>query len=213
MIEMIKIEGGAFEYKGSVKGVSDFSIGKYPVTQKQWKEVMGNNPSYFQGCDDCPVENVSWYDVQDFIAALNQKTGLQYRLPTETEWEYAARGGNQSVGGRYSGSNDLDEVGWFCMNSDGKTHPVGLKKPNILGLHDMSGNVYEWCQDWYGEEYYTDFSVTGLVQDSKGPIRGFARVIRGGSWSFGARFCRASDRGYGAPGLRDLNFGFRLAHS
>lgn len=211
MIEMIKIEGGAFEYKGSAKGVSDFSIGKYPVTQKQWKDVMGNNPSYFKGCDNCPVENVSWYDVQDFIAALNQKTGLQYRLPTETEWEYAARGGNQSVGGRYSGSSDLDEVGWFCVNSDGKTHPVGLKKPNVLGLHDMSGNVYEWCWDWYAEEYYTNFSVTGLVQDSKGPDNGTFRVVRGGSWHNIPGGCRVALRGGISPDDRNGDIGFRLA--
>jgi len=213
MIEMIKVDGGAFEYKGSAKGVSDFSIGKYPVTQKQWKEVMGNNPSYFRGCEDCPVENVSWYDVQDFIAALNQQTGLQYRLPTETEWEYAARGGNQSVGGRYSGSSDLDEVGWFCMNSDGKTHPVGLKKPNVLGLHDMSGNVYEWCWDWYAEEYYTNFSVTGLVQDSKGPDNGTDRVVRGGSWGNIPGGCRVALRSRFNPAERNFLIGFRLAHS
>ncbi len=210
---MIKIEGGSFEYKGSAKGVSDFSIGKYPVTQKQWKEVMGNNPSYFKGCDNCPVENVSWYDVQEFIAALNQQTGLQYRLPTETEWEYAARGGNQSVGGRYSGSSNLDEVAWFSANSGGKTHPVGLKKPNVLGLHDMSGNVYEWCQDWYAEEYHIDFSVAGLIQDPKGPDNGTYRVLRGGSWRGGALDCRASYRSYFAPVYRLNLVGFRLAHS
>jgi formylglycine-generating enzyme required for sulfatase activity len=213
MIEMIKIEGGAFEHKGSAKGVSDFSIGKYPVTQKQWKEVMGNNPSYFQGCDDCPVENVSWYDVQDFIAALNQQTGLQYRLPTETEWEYAARGGNQSVGGRYAGGNDLHEVAWFSANSGGKTQPVGLKKPNVLGLHYMSGNVSEWCQDWYAEEYYTDFSVTGLVQDSKGPDNGTDRVVRGGSWACNPQYCRVADRNWDYPDRRYDDVGFRLAHS
>lgn len=213
MIEMIKVDGGAFEYKGSAKGVSDFSIGKYPVTQKQWKEVMGNNPSYFKNCDNCPVENVSWYDVQEFIAALNQQTGLQYRLPTETEWEYAARGGNQSVGGRYSGSNNLDEVAWFSANSGYKTHPVGLRKPNILGLHDMSGNVYEWCQDWYADEYYTDFDISGLVQDSKGPDNGTHRVVRGGSWACNPKFCRVADRNWDYPDRRYDDVGFRLAHS
>ena len=213
MIQMVKIDGGAFEHKGSVKGVSDFNIGKYPVTQKQWKEVMGNNPSYFQNCDDCPVENVSWDDVQEFIAALNRQTGLQYRLPTETEWEYAARGGNQSVGGRYSGSNNLDEVAWFGTNSGYKTQPVGLKKPNVLGLHDMSGNVYEWCQDWYAEEYYTDFSVTGLVQDPKGPDNGTLRVVRGGSWGSDPEFCRVAARYGHSPVIRGINLGFRLAYS
>lgn len=192
MIEMIKIEGGAFEYKGSAKGVSDFSIGKYPVTQKQWKEVMGNNPSYFRGCEDCPVENVSWYDVQDFIAALNQKTGLQYRLPTETEWEYAANGGKLSKGYEYAGSNILVEVGWFSENSGQQTNPVGSKAPNELGIYDMSGNVCEWCAD-------------------RCSIYPEMRVLRGGSWYDDDFFCRTADRYRGSPGDRNDNVGFRVS--
>ncbi len=172
--------------------LDDFYIGKYEVNQKQWKEIMGNNPSYNK-CDDCPVEKVSWNDVQEFIKKLNQKTGHNYRLPTEAEWEYAARGGQQSNGYKYSGSNNLDEVGWYWKNSGDdylsgdwdwdkikknhcKTHKVGQKKANELGIYDMSGNVWEWCSDWYGSDYYK----SSPERDPQGPFNGRNRVNRGG---------------------------------
>lgn len=165
-----------------------FSICKYEVTQKLWKEVMGDNPSQMQG-DDLPVEQVNWDQCQAFIAKLNELTGKSYRLPTEAEWEFACRGGKKSRGYRYSGSDDIDEVAWYDGNSDEKTHPVGQKQPNELGLYDMSGNVWEWCQD---------------MHDGTG-------MCRGGSWIHNARNCDPSlsnetPRGFGINSL-----GLRLA--
>ena len=203
-IEMIDVEGGTLSLNGNQSSISNFSIGKYPVTQAQWREVMGGNPSYFKDCDDCPVESVSWLDVQDFLKKINQQTGFKFRLPTEAEWEYAARGGNQSKDYLYAGSNDLDEVGWYWKNSGGKTHPVGSKKPNELGIYDMSGNVWEWCWDWYGDY------LPGAKKDYAAPEEGDYRVIRGGSWFNDAEGCRAADRGYNTPTNRCLNVGFRL---
>jgi formylglycine-generating enzyme required for sulfatase activity len=187
--------------------VSDFYIGKYEVTQKEWREVMGSNPSglAFKGCDNCPVEQVSWNDVQQFLAKLNAKTGKTYRLPTEAEWEYAARGGSSSLGYKYAGSKREDEVAWYYSNSGSKTHPVGQKKANELGLYDMSGNVYEWCADWYG-------NYPSMAQNNpKGPSTGTNRVLRGGSWKYNAPiFCRSAYRGYDSPVSRHDNVGFRL---
>jgi formylglycine-generating enzyme required for sulfatase activity len=189
--------------------LKDFYIGKYPVTQAQWHAVMGNNPSQNKGCDDCPVESVSWNDIQGFLKKLNALTGQQFRLPTEAEWEYAARGGQQSKGYLYSGSNNLDEVGWFSKNSGGKTHPVGQKQPNELGLHDMSGNVWEWCEDdWH--------NYHGAPADGRAWVdspRGTYRVYRGGSWFYGPQRCRAAFRLNSAPASRNLSLGFRLARS
>jgi formylglycine-generating enzyme required for sulfatase activity len=240
---MIPIQGGTF-MMGSQEGdedapqhlvrVSDFYIGKYPVTQGLWKAVTeGRNPSTFQG-DDRPVENVSWDDAQDFIEVLNILTestrpeGYDYRLPTEAEWEYAARGGNLSEGYKYLGSNDLNEVGWFWENSGDKplcgewdvdkiiknncrAHPVGLKKPNELGLYDMSGNVWEWVEDNWHDNY------NGAPDDGKAwidsPNRGDNRVHRGGSWGGDARACRAANRSDDCPGSRHCSIGFRLALS
>jgi formylglycine-generating enzyme required for sulfatase activity len=184
--------------------LSAFYIGKYEVTQAQWTSVMGSNPSYFKG-DNLPVEMVSWSDVQEFIQKLNAQTGKTYRLPTEAEWEYAARGGAQSQGYKYSGSNTVGDVAWYSGNSS-TTHPVGQKSSNELGLYDMTGNVSEWCSDWYG--YYSSSSQTNPA----GPSSGSSRVLRGGSWSNYAQDVRVPVRGGGAPGAR-FNLGFRLASS
>jgi formylglycine-generating enzyme required for sulfatase activity len=155
--EMVLVEGGTFnmgnkDFPSPHKvTLSSFSIGKYEVTQEQWEAIMGYNYSRFKDCKNCPVENVSWDEAQKFILKLNDATGKKYRLPTEAEWEYAARGGNKSKGYLFSGSNTLDDVAWYEENNGKKTHPVGTKTPNELGIHDMSGNVWEWCSDWYGD--------------------------------------------------------------
>lgn len=222
-ITFVKIEGGTFQMgdeKGDLDGasrpvhqvtISDFYIGTTPVTQKQWRDVMGSNPSHFKNCDKCPVDSVRWNDVQKFIDKLNAKTGKKFRLPTEAEWEYAARGGHKStVSHLYSGSNNLEEVGWHDKNSSGKTHPVAAKRPNELGLYDMSGNVWEWCQDWYDEGYYEACKKQGGVENPTGPEKGSARVLRGGSWDGDAQFCRSAYRNYFSPVFRNYFIGFRL---
>ncbi len=204
-----------------VVAVSDFYIARNLVTQKQWREIMGNNPSRFKENENCPVENVSWQDVQQFIERLNAKTGQKFRLPTEAEWEYAARGGPLSPfeGGQgdvhigkyeYAGSDNLDEVGWYTENSGGKTHPVATKKPNELGLYDMSGNVWEWCQDWFDEKYYEKCEKKGVVENPQGFTTGSLRVARGGCWRFSALHCRSAIRNCDDPECRDGIIGFRL---
>jgi formylglycine-generating enzyme required for sulfatase activity len=207
--EMIDVEGGnfnmggndseAYDYEKPVHSeyVSSFQIGKTEVTQALWKAVMGNNPSYFKG-DNLPVENVSWNDCKDFIRKLNSMTGKNFRLPTEAEWEYAARGGNRSRGYKYSGSNSIGEVAWYGNNSSNTTHAVATKAPNELGIYDMSGNVWEWTSDLWSDNYNSSRS-------------GSRRVSRGGSWINDARFCRVSCRGYGGPTLSFSSLGFRLA--
>jgi formylglycine-generating enzyme required for sulfatase activity len=189
--------------------VSDFYIGRYEVTQKEWREVMGSDPPElaFKGCDNCPVERVSWEDIQQFLLKLNAKTGKAYRLPTEAEWEYAARGGSSSRGFKYAGSNTIDEVAWYTSNSGDKTRPVGQKKANELGLYDMSGNVWEWCQDWKG-----DYSSSAQT-NPKGPSTGSGRVIRGGSWIDLPQICRVASRLYYTPGFRYGYIGFRLSRT
>ena len=184
--------------------VSSFYIGKYEVTQAQWKAVMGSNPSRFNG-DNLPVEQVDWDDVQEFIRKLNAQTGKTYRLPTEAEWEFAARGGNSSRGYKYSGSNDLNSVAWYHDNSGEKTHPVGTKQPNELGIYDMAGNVWEWCSDWYDSSYYSSAAQT----NPKGPTSGSSRVLRGGSWDFSAWDCRVSYRAW-YPDYWTPDYGIRL---
>ena len=186
--------------------LSDYYIGKYEVTQAQWRAVMGSNPSNFTG-DNNPVEYVSWNDIQDFISKLNEQTGKNFRLPTEAEWEYAARGGNKSNGYKYSGSNTIGDVAWYDDNSGSKTHAVGTKQPNELGIYDMSGNVYEWCSDWYGG--YSSDSQTNPT----GPSSGSYRVLRGGSWNRSAGCCRVSNRNGSSPDNRYNYGGFRLACS
>ena len=213
--ELVEVKGGTFrmgcrdydgfdwEYPVHKVTVSDFKIAKYLVTQKQWEFIRGSNPSHFKG-DSLPVENVSWLDVQEFIAKLNEATGKNYRLPTEAEWEYAARGGKKSKNYKYSGSKKINEVAWYAENSNGTTHPVGTKKPNNLGIYDMSGNVYEWCNDVY-EDYF------GAVVDYQINITGeIARVIRGGGWKSEAHFCRVSFRNRSLQDSCTAFVGFRL---
>ncbi len=217
--EMVYVEGGTFTMGGTSDQGSDaysdekpvhsvtlssFHIGKYEVTQGLWKEVMGSNPSDNKAGDHYPVEDVSWYDCQDFVRKLNDRTGLTFRLPTEAEWEYAARGGRKSRGYKYSGSNSIGNVAWYDDNSGYKTHPVGRKSPNELGLYDMSGNVWEWCQDWKGS--YGSSSQA----DPAGPSSGSYRVLRGGSYINDARNCRVSNRYSCDPGSRFSFSGLRL---
>ena len=218
-MEMAYVRGGTFlmgctpeqgddcyDYEDSLRmtTVSDFYIGKHEITQSQWEAVMGSNPSNFKG-SNLPAENVSWVDAQEFIGKLNAATGRKYRLPTEAEWEYAARGGRQTRGYKYSGSSDVGEVAWYEGNSENITHPVGTKKANELGLYDMSGNVWEWVSDWYGE--YESASQT----DPKGPDEGTLRVIRGGGWGSYARGVRLSNYFNNDPDYRYNILGFRLA--
>lgn len=216
---MVKVEGGTFMMgeKHSLLGglgtdnkehqvtLSSFSIGRAPVTQKEWKAVMGSNPSHFKG-DDLPVESVSWEDCQKFIQQLNKMTHMNFRLPTEAEWEFAARGGNMSKHYKYSGSDDVDSVAWYDDNSDGKTHSICQKKPNELGLYDMSGNVWEWCQDWYDRNNLSK-SLSANFGNNK--IRSF-RVNRGGSWGSRARYCRVAYRDEDKPDAHGNFLGFRL---
>ena len=217
--EMVAVKGGTFTM-GSPKNedkrdddekqhqvtLSNYHIGKYEVTQALWKAVMGNNPSSFKG-DNLPVETVSWNDCQLFIQKLNQLTGKKYSLPTEAQWEFAARGGTRSRSYLYAGSNNPNDVAWHDGNSERKTHPVGQKQPNELGLHDMSGNVWEWCQDWYGS--YPE----GQQIDPIGPSSGACRVFRWGGWVNTAQGCRLADRGYFTPATSLHGLGFRLVFS
>ena len=217
--EMVWVEGGTFRMGATSEqgsGIPDgekpvhsvtlsgYYIGKTEVTQALWMAVMGSNPSRFKG-DYLPVEQVSWDDCQEFIRKLNALTGQNFRLPTEAEWEFACRGGNNSRGYKYSGSNDIDNVAWYDGNSGYKTHPVATKLPNELGIYDMTGNVWEWCSDWYG-----DYS-SGAQTNPKGPYDGSARVYRGGSWGSRTRYFRSSSRGYYGPGDCDDYLGLRLS--
>ena len=229
---MIKVEGGTFKMGAQstdpngenydseayddekpVHSVTldDYYIGETEVTQELWEAVMGTNPSFISGSNN-PVESVSLYDCQEFIAKLNDLTGLEFRLPTEAEWEYAARGGNKSEGYKYAGRNTIDEVAWYSDNAynvgnsspDYGTHPVGTKAPNELGLYDMSGNVWEWCSDWFGE-----YSSSSQINPT-GPTSGSYRVNRGGGWRNSAQYCRVAYRDYDTPGRSSSILGFRL---
>jgi len=186
--------------------LSDYSIGKFLVTQKLWQAVMGDNPSRFKG-DNLPVEMISWEDAQAFIVKLNIAVGKKFRLPTEAEWEYAARGGSKSSNFKYSGSNNIDEVAWYDENSKYTIHSVGTKKPNELGIYDMTGNVFEWCSDWY--DAYTASPQT----NPQGSIEGSDRVLRGGSWHIYAQVCRVAYRNYFTPSLCPYSSGLRLSIS
>ena len=199
-------EQGSEAYGSEKPTLSSYYICKYEVTQTLWRAVTGSNPSYFKG-DNLPVEQVSWNDCQTFINRLNSYTGRNFRLPTEAEWEFAARGGNYSRHYKYSGSNYISDVAWYNDNSGNRTHPVGTKQANELGLYDMIGNVYEWCSDWYGS--YSSYSQT----DPTGPSSGSCRVHRGGSWRTFDRYCRSVIRNYIAPDIRYDNLGFRIVLS
>ena len=213
--EMVFVQGGSFQMgnddgRGDEKPVhtvtvSNFYIGKYPVTQAEWIAIMDANPSQFKG-DKLPVERVSWNDTQEYIQKLSEKTGRKYRLPTEAEWEYAARGGNQSKGCLFSGSNDINDVAWNQDNSGSKTHPVGTKKANELGVFDMSGNVWEWCNDYYDENYYKNSPTT----NPQGAAKSDYRSVRGGSWNVNYNYCRVSIRVKYSSVNRFSLYGFRV---
>lgn len=219
-IEMVLVEGGSFdrgkndsilyydEYPKHTVKLSSFYIGKYEVTQELYEAVMGKNPS---GCvhPSCPVERVSYLDVNTFIDALNAITGENYRMLTEAEWEYAARGGSASNNYTYSGSNNADEIAWYKANADDFIQPVGTKQPNELGIYDMSGNVAEWVSDFYDKKYYR---VSDTLNPT-GPDKGKNRVTRGGSWIGTEEFLLPSFRIANSPSSKKSHIGFRLAKS
>lgn len=217
--DMVFIKGGTFKM-GDEQGrgnweekpvhtvsVSDFYIGKFEVTQSQWKEIMGDNPSHFSDCPTCPVERISWEEVHQFLDKLNQLSGKKYRLPTEAEWEYAAKGGTKSGNFIYSGRSNVNFVAWHSGNSGNKTNPVGQKEPNELGLYDMSGNVWEWVSDWF-ESYTSEPKI-----NPQGPEEGDFKVVKGGSWFGNIATNRVSCRGSDEPVNKRSYVGFRVALS
>ncbi|AEE49120.1 formylglycine-generating enzyme family protein [Haliscomenobacter hydrossis] len=222
--QMVEVKGGTFQMGREDEDadddekpvhpvkVSDFWMAEYVVTQAFWQAVMGeeNVPFYFQG-DKRPAERVSWETiVEQFLPRLNEMTGENYRLPSEAEWEYAARGGINHSPYKYAGSNRLKEVAWYYENSHSESKPVGLKKPNALGLYDMSGNVYEWCADWYGSDYYQECLDAGVVENPTGRTQGSDRVVRGGDWYSSPGYCRVSYRDRYDPRYGYDSVGFRL---
>jgi formylglycine-generating enzyme required for sulfatase activity len=216
-MELVLVKGGCFAMGGDGADnekpihevcVADFYLGKYEVTQSQWTSLMGNNPSRFAGCGpSCPVESVSWSDVQNFLRSISEKSGKTYRLPTEAEWEYAARSG--SAADLWAGTGDearLGEYAWYGKNANETTHKAGQKKANAMGLYDMGGNVWEWCQDWYGEGYYKESPPNSPA----GPEQGASRVIRGGSYENEAVNLRGANRNDAPADTKDANLGFRV---
>ena len=212
---MVEVEGGTFAMGNSGVGsnldespvhdvtLSTYYIGETEVTQELWVAVMGDNPSYNVG-DNKPVDNISWNKTQEFIELLNYKTGRKFRLPTEAEWEFAARGGNRSNNYKYSGSNSVDIVAWYQDNSNNETKDVKSKMPNELGIYDMSGNVSEWCSDWYGGYIYNSQT------NPTGPDWGNEKVIRGGAFSLEDTYCRVSGRSSATSSWNDENYGLRI---
>lgn len=215
--KMVPVEGGAFTMGSETTAfatkpehdvrLSDFYIGETEVTQELWMEVMGSNPAKFTNSVKCPVENVSWNDCQEFIKKLNEKTSKTFRLPTEAEWEYAARGGNNPHKYKYAGSQAIDDVAWYEKNSDKTTHEVKKLTANELGLFDMTGNVEEWCDDWYGT--YPSEAQTNPT----GPESGRFRVLRGGSWTSSSESAVVTMRNRSLPDYQTNLYGLRLAMS
>ncbi|MFK8103725.1 MAG: formylglycine-generating enzyme family protein [Saprospiraceae bacterium] len=219
--EMVFVEGGEFEM-GSTEfddekpihevKLSSYYIGKYLVTQNLWELIMGNNPSDFEG-KNRPVEMISWEEVQQFIKRLNELTKRHFQLPSEAEWEYAARGGKHNQGYKYAGSDKLSQVGWYNENSNIKTHEVGKLLANELGLFDMSGNVWEWCEDGYDEKFYKKCKEQGIVENPVNDEEAVFRILRGGSYFFSAEDCRLTNRSKVTRDDRFDTIGFRLALS
>lgn len=225
-LELVWVEGGEFTmgsdrpegverkydaYRPAHKvEVSGFWMCRYELTQGVWKAVMGENPSNFTGNDSLPVEQVSWVDAQRFVVLLSQQTGKVFRLPTEAEWEYAARGGVKGKGTPFAGGNrgNLERCAWFCVNSGNRTHPVGRLEPNELGLYDMGGNVAEWCVDWMGEYKKGEGSVES---NPRGPADGDSRILRGGHWGSISAGCAVFDRGWYVPTGKTEYYGLRVA--
>jgi formylglycine-generating enzyme required for sulfatase activity len=214
--DMVTVQGGRFAMGGRENEnempihkvtLSSFKLAKYETTLTQWQQVMGSNPLGRTDCVDCPVTAIGWDDIQTFITKLNTLSGKTYRLPTEAEWEYAARGGIKSNGFDYAGSNDVNAVAWTFDNGGSIVHPVGQKQANELGLYDMSGNVFEWCNDWYDETYYAN----SPEHDPKGPATGPHRVFRGGNRTSEPAKSRVAYRNPFRLGY--ANLGFRLASS
>lgn len=225
--DMISIPGGSY-LMGSNDGEDDerpihnvllepFLLCKYEVSMKQWYDVMGTKPwagqKYIRDCDECPVVNVDWYEVRDFLRELNRHSAEKFRLPTEAEWEYACRANSTSRFSHGSSRIRLSNYAWFYDNAFKKNnmhaHPVGTRKPNKWGLYDMMGNVYEWCSDWYSRNYYNK----SPVQTPQGPAYGSQKVVRGGDWARTDYFLRVASRRYYSPHYKDVNVGFRLAKS
>ncbi len=192
--------------------LSPYYIGRYEVTEEEWQLIMGNNPSDKANglvvSKSCPVDNVSWEECQQFISKISQLTGRNFRLPTEAEWEFAAKGDSPTEW-QYAGGTDIDEYGWFVGNSSRVKHPVGQKRPNALGLYDMTGNVREWCQDFYQKDYYAQSPET----DPQGPEQGTRHVIRGGSFNNQDEACTVTYRSYSTPDNKNKFTGLRLAYS
>ena len=226
-IECVYVKAGTFRMGSAESGPNDekpvhqvkishgYWMGTCEITQAQWRALMGTDPSKYKG-DELPVEMVSWHETVEFCRKLTQRErkasrlpeGYVYRLPTEAEWEYAARGGTKSRNYKYPGSNDPEEVSWHHPGSADETHPVGAKRPNELGIYDMSGNVWEWCLDWYAPDYYAHGPKADPVNSDYGDKT--YRVCRGGSWGLYPTHCRSANRGGGTPAGRFYSYGFRV---
>lgn len=228
--EMVSVEGGSFAMGNKNKDeydakpvhqvtLSSFKMSKYEITNAQWKAVMGNNPSVNKDCDNCPVDNVKWNEVQDYLKKLDSLTGKHYRLPTEAEWEFAASSGKKTHGYVYAGGDDINTVAWYAKNSNHTTHPVGTKQPNELGIYDMTGNVVEWCNDRYAEydAKSQEIDIYNYIPNiprvnAQGLAIGEGHVMRGGSWAQRPEYSRVTTRGDDCAAWHG-NFGFRVVLS